>query len=154
MNTEYILDQFKSLLETNLASELITLQNEAGSSIVTPAPQEFKIGEHGTNVLTTFPTVLILSPYSRKRTDFSGAQDREVWFNIVCWIVSNDLENLHRFLCRYSDAISRILRNEENTPTHTHDCEIGDTTISELYPTNVGYTQGCQVQGTINYIMG
>lgn len=154
MNTEYILDQLKSVLESNLSSELTTLQVEAGSSIITPTPFAFLLGEYEPDVLEGLPSVCIWCPNSRESNDYQGAQDREVWFHVVTWIASDNLTNLHRFLCRYSDGISRILRDESNTPTHTHNCVVGDVSISELYPTNVSYTQGCRVEGTINYIMG
>lgn len=153
MNTEIILDNVKSMLETNLATELIALQLEAESSVVTTAPAEFKIGEHDPNVLTLYPSILIWSPYSRKINDQQGFQVRQVWVRVLSWIVENDLENLHRFIARYSDAVSRIFREETNWNTSLSNSNVEDCNNTDLYNTNTGYAQGCLMEGTIEYIL-
>jgi hypothetical protein len=153
MNTEYIINSLKTNLETYLSNELITIEHESSSTIVTPTPQEFLIGEHDAEVLTKYPSVLIWSPYSRKKMDIQGCQERQVWVRILTWITENDLSNLHKFLVRYSDAIGRILRDEEKTPLHTHNIVIEDSNNTDLYKTNVGYAQGCLLECTVDYIM-
>lgn len=151
--TEYVLDNIKLSLQTYLESTLTALQIQAGSSIVTPTPQEYKIGEHDPNVLTTYPSILIWSPYSRKKSDQPGFQEREIWFRVLAWITENDLDNLHRFICRYSDGIGKVLREESYWKVNLHNPVIEDSNNTDQYQTNVGYAQGTLLEGTIDYIL-
>lgn len=153
MNTEYILNGIKSNLESYVETELTAIQVEASSSVVAPTPQEYKLGEHDTDVLTTYPSILIWSPYSRKTNDYQGFQNREVWYRVLTWVVENDLENLHIFVTRYGDAVARVLRNESYLPIHLHDCVVEDINNTDIYQTDVAYAQGCVVEGTVNYIL-
>lgn len=151
--TEYVLDNIKLSLQTYLETTLTALQVEAGSSIVTPTPQEYKIGVHDPDVLTTYPSIVIWSPYSRKKTDQAGFQEREIWFRVLSWITENDLENLHRFVSRYSDGVGTVLRNESYWNVNLHNPVIEDSNNTDLYETNVGYAQGTLLEGTIDYIL-
>lgn len=154
MNTEIALDTFKTVLENNLSSMLVTLQMEAESSIVTPSPQEFKIGEYVPDVLTTYPCIFLFSPNSNNSNDHQGFQNRSITLNIVSWVIDNDLENLHRFLIRYTDSVSRLYRDETKwANSGFHNPLLGESNNSDLYTSDIGYAQGCYVQGTIDYIL-
>lgn len=154
MNTEYIIENVKTMLETNLTTELTTIEVELDTSISTPTPAEYGIGEIDPNVLTLYPSVLIWSPLSRKKNDQQGFQVREVWIRILVWIVENDLENLHRFVTRYGDAVSRIFREETNWNVSLHNPVLEDVNNTDLYKReSVGYAQGCLIEGTVDYIL-
>lgn len=153
MNTEYILDRFKTNLETYLPTELNTIQVESGSSIVTPAPLDYKLGQFSPSVLTLYPSVQIYSPNSRENQDTSHFQLRSVWIRVIVWITENDLSNLHRFISRYTDGVSRVLRREDYYPPYVNNVVIGDTNNTDQYQTNVGYAQGTQIELTADYIM-
>ena len=155
MNTEYAIENAKSMLETNLASTLIILQNEASSSIVTPTPQEYIIGEYDPETLTLYPAVLIWSPKSNKVNDQYGYQTRSIWIRVLVWITENNLEYLHRFLIRYSDAVLRVLRDESNWIAGLHNPVVENTDNTDLYKQQtVGYAQGTLIEGTVDYMLG
>lgn len=153
MNTEYIVENAKDMLETNLTTELTAIEVELSTSTTTPTPAEYKIGEHDPDVLTLFPSVLVWCPSSRKKNDQQGFQVRQVWIRILVWIVENDLENLHRFIIRYSDAVSRVFREETNWDASLSNPVIEDVNNTDLYKSNVGYAQGCLIEGTVDYIL-
>lgn len=155
MNSEYAVDNLKSMLESNLASVLVSLQMESSSSIVTPTPGQYKIGEHDGTILTIYPALCIWSPFSRKQLNEQGFQLRRVWLRVLIWVVDNDLGNLHRFILRYSDAVSRIMRIETNWNNGLHNPVVEDANNTDLYKvTNLGYGQGCLVESTIDYLLG
>lgn len=153
MNTEYALEAIKTMLTTYLPAELIAIQVEAGSLTVTPVPAEYKIGEHDTDILTLYPSILIWSPYSRKQKDEPGYQEREIWIRVLSWIISNDMEDLHRFISRYSDGVGRVLRDENKWASGLHNPVIEDSNNTDLYQSDVGYAQGCLLEMTVDYIM-
>ena len=155
MNTEYALDTFKSNLETYLAAELIVIQNESGSSKVTPVPAEYKLGEHDPNILTMYPSINIWSPYSRKSKDSQGYQVREIWIRTLAWVVQNDLEDLHRFIVRYGDGVLRVFRDESYWEAKSfHNPVVEDANYTDLYKQDsVGYAQGVLIEGTIDYLL-
>lgn len=155
MNSEYALDTLKSNLETYLSTKLTEIQIESGSSSVAPTPAEFKLGEHDPNILTMYPSVLVWSPYSRKSRDSTGFQVREIWIRTLVWIVQNDLEDLHRFIARYGDAVSRVIRDESLWESKGfHNPVVEDSNNTDLYKQDtVGYAQGVLVESTIDYIL-
>lgn len=155
MNSEYALDTLKSNLETYLSTKLTEIQIESGSSSVAPTPAEFKLGEHDPNILTMYPSVLVWSPYSRKSKDSQGFQVREIWIRTLVWIVQNDLEDLHRFIVRYGDAVSRVIRDESLWESKGfHNPVVEDSNNTDLYKQEtVGYAQGVLVESTIDYIL-
>ena len=154
MNTEYILNNTKSMLEDNLSSMLTTLKVEASSSITSPTPAEFNIGEYDPDILTTFPSILIWSPVSEKITDEYGFQNRRVHIRVLSWILDNDRSNLHIHLVRYVDSVLRIMRSETNWNTGLHNPVVERSDNTDLYrQETVGYAQGCLVEATIDYIL-
>lgn len=153
MNTEYTIDNCKSSLESYLTGQLTAVEVESSVTTVTPTPAEYKTGEHDTDILTLFPSVLVWSPLSRKKNDQPGFQVREVWIRILVWITENDQENLHRFISRYGDAVSRVFRTESYWNGGLHNPVVEDVNNTDLYKTNVGYAQGCLIEGTVDYII-
>jgi hypothetical protein len=154
MNTEYILNNTKSMLEDNLSSMLTTLKVEASSSITSPTPAEFNIGEYDPDILTTFPSILIWSPASEKITDEYGFQNRRVYVRVLTWILDNDRSNLQIHLVRYVDSVLRIMRSETNWNTGLHNPIVERSDNTDLYRNEtVGYAQGCLVEATIDYIL-
>lgn len=154
MNTEYALDTLKTNLETYLTTELTTIQHEANSSVVAPSPGEYKFGVHDPNILTLFPSISIYSPYSRKRTDKSGFQVREIWIRVLTYVVANDLEDLHRYVVRYSDGIAKVFRNESYWEAKSfHNPVVEDSNNTDLYERDIGYAQGTLLEGTIDYLL-
>lgn len=155
MNSEYAVDTLKLNLETYLSAELTTIQMESGSSKVAPTPAEYKIGEHDPEILTMYPSILIWSQYSRKSKDSQGFQVREIWMRVLVWIVQNDLEDLHRFILRYGDAVSRVFREESYWEAKSFfNPVVEDANNTDLYKQeSVGYAQGVLIEGTIDYLL-
>jgi hypothetical protein len=155
MNTEYILGNIKTILETYIDTEIDTIEIESNSSTLLDNIAEFKLGEFiDPNILTLFPSICIYSPGSDSKNDYQNFQEREVTINILTWIVENDLENLHRFISRCSDAIQRVLRTESyynNNDIYNPIIKKAENT--DLYKRDVGYAQGLLVTMTVNYLM-
>ena len=154
MNSEYILNNVKTMLENNLSTMLTTLKVEASSSITSPIPAEYNIGEYDPDILTTFPSILIWSPTSEKITDEYGYQNRRVYIRVLSWILDNDKSDLHIHLVRYVDSVLRIMRSETNWNTILHNPVVERSDNTDLYrQETVGYAQGCLVEATIDYIL-
>ena len=155
MNTEFALNNVNTMLQANLESVLTDLETEVGTSTVTPTPGEYKIGVYeDPNLITMFPCVTIHSPFTRKAVDEAGFQIRRVSLRVLVWVAENDVSNLHRFVARYGDAVSRILRIKTNWSAGLHNSVIEDVNNTELYKTNVAYSQGVLIESTIDYLLG
>ena len=155
MNTEFALNNVNTMLQANLTTVLTALETESGTTTITPTPNEYKIGVYDDpNLITTFPCVTIYSPYTRKAKDEVGFQVRRVSLRVLVWVIENDVSNLHRFVVRYGDAVSRILRIESNWTAGLHNSVIEDVNNTELYQRNVGFAQGVLIESTIDYLLG
>lgn len=153
MNSEYVLNNIKTMLETYLTAMLRTIETEASAAIQTTDPEEYSIGERDLDILTMFPVVLTYAKNSDESDDEFGYQERTLTYEIVAWIVENDQENLHRFVVRYGDAIVRILRKESYWATNLHTPVVKLCTFTDLFKSNVGYAQGVMVTGDVRYII-
>lgn len=153
MNSEYVLDNIKSMMETYLTAMLRTLEIESSATIQTIDPQEYIIGERDLDTLTMFPCILVYGKNSTDINDQFGYQERELTYEVLAWIAENDQEHLHRFVIRYGDAIVRILRKETYWESNLHTPIVKLCTFSDLYKSNVGYAQGVMIAGTIRYII-
>lgn len=153
MNSEYALDNIKSMMETYLTAMLRTIETEASATTQTTDPQEYVIGERDLDILTMFPCILVYAKNSADNDDEFGYQERILTYEIVSWVVENDQENLHRFVVRYGDAIVRILRKENYWATNLHTPIVKICTFTDLFKSNIGYAQGVMVSGEIRYII-
>lgn len=143
MNAEYAIDSVIAILTAKMPAALITLQYEASSSLVTPAPEEYKFGDRDPSSLTVFPCIIVKGNRSFRKDDQYGYQERSIAIDIITWIVNEDEETLHRFILRYNDAIQRILRKESNWTANLHSPKADDSLFSDVYTTDFGLAQGC-----------
>lgn len=153
MNSEYVLNNIKTMMETYLTAMLRTVETEASAVTQTTDPEEYIIGERDLDILTMFPAVLIYGKNSTDNDDEYGYQERIFSYEIVAWVVENDQENLHRFVVRYGDSIVRILRKESYWQTNLHTPIVRMCTFTDLFKSTIGYAQGVMVNGEIRYII-
>lgn len=153
MNSEYALNNIKTIIEDGINDMLDVIDIEVNASVATPNPVEFAFGNRDTNIITQYPAVLVVGKESLTYNDQYRFQERQLNFEIVVWITQNDIENLHRFILRYSDAIARLLRNEDNWTTDLNTPVIKTLTYTDIYQTNVGYAEGCSITGSVNYFI-
>lgn len=153
MNSEYVLNNIKTMMETYLTAMLRTVETEASAVTQTTDPQEYLIGERDLDILTMFPSILIYGKNSADNDDEQGYQERIFNYEIVAWVVENDQENLHRFVVRYGDSIVRILRKESYWETNLHTPIVKICTFTDLFKSTIGYAQGVMVNGEIRYII-
>jgi hypothetical protein len=152
MNAEYMLDSCKTLLSTYLAAELVIIDAESSAVTASPVPAEYHFGARDPEELTSFPSIQLIGKNSSGKDQYQW-QDRTFRIDVVAWIVEVDPENLHRFILRYADAISRVLRDEDKWASNSYSPVIGTATYSDLYKTSFGLAQGCQVQLSVNDIL-
>lgn len=153
MNSEFVLNNIKTMMETYLTAMLRTVETEASAVTQTTDPQEYIIGERDLDILTMFPAVLIYGKNSSDNDDEFGYQERIFTYEIVTWVVENDQENLHRFVVRYGDSIVRILRKESYWNKNLHTPIVRMCTFTDLFKSTIGYAQGVMVNGEIRYII-
>lgn len=153
MNSEYVLNNIKTMMETYLTAMLRTVETESSVTTQTTDPQEYVIGERDLDILTMFPVVLTYAKNSADNDDQFGYQERTLTYEIVAWVVENDQENLHRFVVRYGDAIVRILRKESYWATNLHTPVVKVCTFTDLFKSTIGYAQGVMITGEIRYII-
>ncbi|MFA5731863.1 MAG: hypothetical protein WC934_07650 [Acidithiobacillus sp.] len=153
MNAEYAVDSVIGILTNKLNAALITLQYEAGSSLVTPTPEEYKFGDRDPSNLTVFPTIIVKANRSFKKDDQYEFQERVIAIEVITWIVNEDEETLHRFVLRYGDAIQRVLRKESNWPANLHSPKAENAQYSDIYLTSFGLAQGVLNQVEIRQII-
>ena len=80
-------------------------------------------------------------------------QERTLNFVIVAWVVEVDAELLHRFIVRYGDAIGRILKDPDNWSGYLSSPVVGTTSYSDIYTVEHGLSQGCSIEGTIEFFI-
>ena len=153
MNSEYVLNNIKTMMETYLTAMLRTVETESSAVTQTIDPQEYLIGERDLDILTMFPSVLIYGKNSSDNDDEFGYQERLFNYEIVAWVVENDQENLHRFVVRYGDSIVRILRKESYWNKNLHTPIVRMCTFTDLFKSTIGYAQGVMINGEIRYII-
>jgi len=153
LNSEFVLNNIKTMMETYLTAMLRTVETEASAVTQTTDPQEYIIGERDLDILTMFPAVLIYGKNSSDNDDEFGYQERIFTYEIVTWVVENDQENLHRFVVRYGDSIVRILRKESYWNKNLHTPIVRMCTFTDLFKSTIGYAQGVMVNGEIRYII-
>jgi len=153
LNSEYVLNNIKTMMETYLTAMLRTVETESSAVTQTIDPQEYLIGERDLDILTMFPSVLIYGKNSSDNDDEFGYQERLFNYEIVAWVVENDQENLHRFVVRYGDSIVRILRKESYWNKNLHTPIVRMCTFTDLFKSTIGYAQGVMINGEIRYII-
>lgn len=153
MNPEYALNSIKYYLENNVDSEVDSLEVESSAAVNAPDIEDFKIGTYFPIELSEFPAILIKAQKTSNKDDQYELQERTLNFEIQCWCVNVDAQELQRFICRYTEAIVRVLRNENNWKNSLHSPKINDATISDLFEVDHGLAQGSQILGQISYII-
>lgn len=153
MNSEYVLNNVKTILETYIDSMVNTIETEASASVNAPDISQFFIGKLDLQLLTSFPCIYIYADESRHHNDQQGFQERTLKYNVVCWTTQNDLELLHRYVIRYGEAITRVLRKENYYPENLNTPLVKIATYSDLYKSTVGYAYGVDVECNINYFI-
>jgi len=123
LNSEFVLNNIKTMMETYLTAMLRTVETEASAVTQTTDPQEYIIGERDLDILTMFPAVLI---YGKNSSD-------------------NDDE--------FGDSIVRILRKESYWNKNLHTPIVRMCTFTDLFKSTIGYAQGVMVNGEIRYII-
>lgn len=153
MNSEYALNNIKDFIETNINDMLDVIDIEVNASTATPNYSEICFGNRNINIITQYPSILIVGKESTIKKDEYQYQERQLDFEVIVWIAQNDIENLHRFLLRYGDAISRLLRDESNWTTDLNTPVVKNIVYTDIYESNVGYTAGCSISGSVNYFI-
>jgi chlorite dismutase len=153
MNSEYALDSCKILLESNLTAMLSIIEQEANATYFAPIPAEFFFGERDQSIMTQFPSIQVIGKNSGSKNDDYEYQIRQFKFDVITWVIEEDMEKLHRYILRYADAITRCIRKEDYWSSNLHSPVAGDAIYSELYRTDFGLAKGCLVTGQINYII-
>jgi hypothetical protein len=153
MNPEYALNSIKYYLIANINSVVDIVEAEASAATDAPTIQSFKIGSYLPTELDEFPAVLIKAQKTSDKKDNYEHQERRLNFEIQVWCVNIDAEELQRFICRYAEAVVRVLRNENNWKNNLNSPKIGDATISDLFEVDHGLAQGSQILGSIDYII-
>lgn len=153
MNAEYALNSCKSILENYLSVAIVDIENEVLATYNAPSPKEFSFGEKETSVMTEFPCIQVVGKSSSGSNDQYQYQIRTLKFEVITWIIEDDMEKLSRYILRYADAIVKCLRNEEYWSVNLHSPVIGDAVYSDLYRTDFGLAKGCLVNGQIDYVI-
>jgi len=153
MNSEYALNSCKNLLETHLTSMILLIENETGATYNAPTPKEFHFGERETDIMTDFPSIQIIGRSSNSVDDQYNYQDRSLKFEVIAWIIEEDVEKLCRYILRYADAITKCLRKEDYWDVNLHNPVSSEAVYSGLYRTDFGLAKGCLINGSIDYII-
>jgi hypothetical protein len=153
MNTEFALDTIKTILDTYLDSEIDTLETESGATVFVSDIAESKVGDFLPTEFTQYPAFAVKAQRSSSFNDQYEWQDRRVHFEVTAWAVEVDNETLHRFICRVGDGIVRLLRNEKKWIGALHSPNVDDATYSDVFTVSHGLAQGCQVLGSVDYIL-
>jgi hypothetical protein len=154
MNTEYCLNSIKIILDANIDTMINTIESESGATIFVDNIAESKVGSFLPTEFTAYPAIAVYAQNSNATDDQYEYQERQLNFAVAAWVVQVDNEQLHRFICRIGDAIVRILRNETNWNAYPlHSTRINEAVYSEVFNIPHGLAQGCQVSGSVNYIL-
>ena len=153
MNSEYAINSIKTLLETYLPAMIAIVEGEASSTYSAPLPQQYFFGDREVDIMTLFPSIQISGKSSGVADDEYGEQERILRFEIVSWIIEEDVEKLNRYVLRYADSIIRCIRKESYWSANLHSPIALDAVYSGLYQTDFGLAKGCLVTGSINYFI-
>jgi len=131
-----------------------TIEAESGAVTLVDTIAEIKVGSFLPTEFTAYPAIAVYAQNSNAKDDQYQYQERQLNFAIAAWMVQVDNEQLHRFICRIGDAIVRVLRNETTWNAYPlHTIQISEAMYSEVFTIPHGLAQGCQVQGSVNYII-
>jgi hypothetical protein len=154
MNTELALDAIKTILSDSIDNTIDVIEAESGATVFLDNLQELKVGNYLPTEFTMYPSLAVQAQRSSVINDQYEWQERAINFAVVGWVIEVDNETLHRFICRLGDAIVKILRNETKWNGYQlHNQLISDATYSDVFTVSHGLAQGCQVLGSVDYIL-
>jgi hypothetical protein len=153
MNTECVLNNIKAVLDAELDAEIDAIEIEASATAFVDDLAQSEVGDFLPTELTSFPAYTVQCQRTSVVDEQYEFQVRRVHWEVVGWIVQIDNSNLHRFICRMGDAITRLLRNETKWQNLINTPLVNDATYSSVYNITHGLAQGCQILGSADYIL-
>lgn len=153
MNCEYAIDSILQYLESDLETMLTTIKNESGSSLIAPIPANFIFGEKLPDAIDNFPSIMCKASLVDDKDNQYENQERRAFLEVIFWIVEVDESKLHRYVVRYGEAITRILRNETKWKVNLYNPKVGLCQYSDVYDANIGLAQGGSVKVEIDYVI-
>ena len=145
MAAEDALNQAKLILEKNLKNELPD---------DTPSPQAFLIGNYigREEILSQFPAVTIELQNTFPQDSQEEWEERRQELYVWAFVGHVDIEQLHRHLVRYGDAIRRIIRRRKLWGAGWHDLNVGNSLYTGIFSAGHMLVQGCRIEVTVGEI--
>jgi len=145
VTVENAVNKAKELLENNLENQLP--EN-------TPKPEVFKVGNYvgREEILHSLPAVTLDARNTLEVDSQEDWAELEQDFYVWAFIAEVDIENLHRFIMRYGEAIRKILRKGAHWGSGWHNPVADNTLYTGVFDAGHFLVQGCRVEVKIREI--
>ena len=156
MSMETALDKAKSIVEDNLAAELLVIDAEtADPNLATPAPKVFLIGNYlgREEILASIPAVTIEARNTMLEDDEEEWQENRHTLWVWAFVAEVKIDVLHRYMMRYGEAMRRVLTRRSNWGGGWHNIRVGNAVFTQTFEAPNRLLQGCRVEVQVSEIV-